>query len=68
MSMAVAFWVGLLVVVVIIFWRLWKLAINIERDEDEERRWKEYLDYIKMYYPAYADQYQDQFDQRFKLN
>jgi len=65
--MAAVFWMGLLVVVVIIFWRLWVFALRIECDEIEEQQWKDYLEHIKYYYPAWYPQYQDEFDRRFKL-
>lgn len=66
-EIAWAFWVGLLAIIVIIFWRLWVLAARIERDEQEEREWIVLLERIKYENPEWYFYYEDQFKQRFKL-
>lgn len=63
--MAWLFWVSLLVVVTVVFWRLWVLATSIEEAEQEEEMWNEYLKQTWQNNPEWGPYYQQQFEEKF---
>lgn len=65
MAIAWAFWIGALIIISVIFWRLWMYASRIETLEAEERQWLEYLDQMWLTDPYNYQYYQNLFEQKF---
>jgi hypothetical protein len=61
---AVAFWIAVLATIALIFYLLWRFAEKIEREEEEERRWSEYLTFLWHTDPHQANYWQQVHDQR----
>lgn len=65
MAIAWAFWLGCMSVTAIIFWLLWRYAGKIERLEEEEKEWLDYLEYVWRYEPQNGEYYQRLFESKF---
>lgn len=39
-------WIGILIGIVLAFWWLWRFAERIEVAEQEEIRWRDYIEYL----------------------
>jgi len=65
MAIAWIFWIGSLIIISAIFWKLWKYATKIETLEAEEEQWITYLDQMWLQDPHNAMYYQEQFEQKF---
>jgi len=59
------FWIGALVFISLVFWRMWKFAERIEHEEAEEEAWKQYIASLWHTHPHWATYYQAQFEARF---
>lgn len=64
-DIAWAFWFGCMGVVVLIFWALWRYADRIERLEEEEQQWLQYIEQLWYVDPYQAQYYQQLFENRF---
>lgn len=64
-AIAYWFWGSCIIVITLIFWRLWKYAAKIEMLEAEERQWLDYLDYLWRTDPYSAQQWQSWFEQQY---
>ena len=58
------FWIGLLIIMAIVFRWLWKLAAKIEQEELEEKQWLEYIAWMQQYDPYQAMQWQELFKKK----
>ena len=68
MGMAIMTWVlwgGILVVIVVIFRYAWKIADGIQKAEELDQQWKQFLQEEWMYDPQNAPYWQYQYDQKF---
>ena len=65
MAIAWVFWIGALIILSAIFWKLWTYATKIETLEAEEQQWMEYLDQMWLLDPYNYQYYHDQFEQKF---
>ena len=65
MAIAWIAWIIILTGIIGAFLLLWRFAERIERDELEERQWREYIAQLWIYDPSQAQYWQYEFERKF---